>query len=527
MNPANFDELPEELRKISRKVQFDEDGRIGTTFEELPPELQQVARQVDFEDETFLGSLGKSATEVPGFGARGLAKGAALPGGILDLLGLQAPGLLPGEEQRIQAEAQEPVESPSFASMLGEDELLPPTSRIASPGDVQDFSRLLGAPKRAETPIGRGAERLGRAIPPALLTGGLGKLALAAVGGQAFEELSRLFFDEETSERIGDAGEIISGIGLPAFGKGVPAIGKTKKFIENAKKLNLNDQEIAILTRKPGKTKALLKFGKKTEKTQNLIESINKNLGGSYEQIKTAAEKLPKTGFVGRARLVSRFEKVLKDLQRGGEAFGDKKNAIEFISSKLEEIRKGTVRIDPRYMIDVFQDANASINWRSIKGGSKKLAAIKDPILLELRHASPELATDFETTNKLYSNFSNISKSFKPGVTDNLIDAGKVLGGAGTVLTGIITLNPGLIGKAAGTLVAGEAARRFLTKLATDPKFMNMGKKAAVALNENKPQVALNIARKIVNQMSKELDVDEDELMKAFIANEPQPSPNK
>jgi hypothetical protein len=522
MNPVAFDELPEELRNISKKVDFDEDDRIGTSFDELPEELKQIARQVDFEDDTFLGSLGKAATEVPGFGVRGFAEGLGTPGSLLELTGLLTTEQLPGEQARARAET-ELADRPALASLISDDDILPSRFQPPTSRQTREIAELLGTPREEpETFGGRGAQRLGRAAGAATSFGG-GGLPLflgAATTGAVAEELTG-------SELTGDITEIVASLRPDKlFAKKVPTsvgikpgrgFGETD-LVNVGRKFGMTEAEIAAITQNPTRTKSLLKLGTRTSKLEKLGNSIDAKLGDAYGKIKDISREFPNIGGRTKQGIIVEAEKAVKDLRKTVKPSEEKKKAIEFLTESIEELQKSEV--DPEKLINWWQDINKSINWKKI-GANKSATKLKEPIINALDAASPKLAQDFESLNELYSNFKKISNSLKPDTIDRVVK----LGEAATLVGSVFTLNPTVV----GSVLLGVAGRRAATAMATNPRYMNIFKKGMEALADQKTQKVLQIGRKLTEMMINDFgeDVVNEELLMQMFSHDEQSTQNQ
>lgn len=463
------------------------------------------------EQESSL-SFNKNVKEAVQFGGRGAAEGLATQGSLLDLLGIQAPGLLPGEQQRIQAEAQEPADRPSFAALMGDDDILPPTSRIAGRSDVRGISELLGVPGEPETAGGRTAQRLGRAGGASASFGGAGlPLFLgSAIAGAGAEELTG-------SELAGDIIEIAASFKphkllakrIPK-GVGVRAgrAGGKLDLVEVGRKIGMTEAEVATAMQNPTRAKALMKFGSKGSKTEKLANNITAKIGDAYGHIGETAKQLPNIGGRAKQTIIAESENILKNLKSTIKPSKEKEEAIKFISESIENLKKSEA--NPEKLINWWRDINQSIPWKKLKA-DKSAAALKKPIIEALESVSPTLANDFEALNLLDSNFRKIVDSLKPGVVDRVIGLGKVaaLGGA------IFSLNPVSV----GSVFLGVAGMKAMAAMATNPRYMNVLKKGMEALADQKTEKVLQIGRKLAEMMLNDFGeeaIDGDLLMQMF-----------
>lgn len=469
-------------------------------------EARLKAREGDkkdiFEERASLrGKTPSRAKEVAKQGLVGGAQGLlGNLGSLLDLLNLQSKDQLEGEKANYQSEFEilqkmnQPGYKPSFAEIysLTDDDIAPRFSRIPSEEGVANFLEMLGVNTEPQTTEGKYARRIGKAVGGGASFGAspsaLGALGLGALAGEGVEQAT-------DSPLLGAVAETATSLSPSAFSKRIaPFSKKGKSIVEAGRKANLTEKEIAPLIQ--GKTK-LATFGKlarKGSKTQKTFAKIESKLGDAYSGIKEAASTLPNLTPSQSTKLLDGFGKVNKELRTTLKAAPEKQSAINFIQEAMENVRNQGA--SPEELIGFWQDINQAVNWNSIKGGKKSLAALKKPIAHALEEVSPDLYRHFEDTNKLYSKFKQVSKTLKPDIVDKWLNKGE----AGALIFGLATANPWILKK-----VGGEAAVRTISReLLTNPRLQTLSNKMLQAVRKNKGASASSLLRQTKNLLNKE-----------------------
>lgn len=463
-------------------ISIDSDGdvfdQISGTIETKPRKYTGVAKQA---------ALG---------GAKGLLGSY---GNILDLFGAQPEGILPGEQTRRELESDildkiEKGHKPSVGEilMLSDDELAPAYSKLPSSEDVEKLAQMLGIHTEPQSAPERFAQRIGEAVGSAGAFGG-GPGVTAALAGGALAG--------QTAEELGAPASIATGveIGSALLPGGLkkalsPKSKVLKDLVKKGRAAGLTESELTPLVQGEKKLRSLSKVARKGTKTEKLFSQIESKLGDSYQGIKINASKLPMLNLEQSEGLLEGMGKVNKDLRTTLKAAPDKESAIKFIEGAMENIRNRGV--NPEELIGFWQDINQSVNWNAIRGGKKSLAELKKPILEALKTSSPELASDFEITNQLYSKFKKASKALKPDIIDKWLLKGEI----GAVALGIGTGNLNLLKK-----VAAESALRTLSReMLINPRLQNISNKMLKAVRNNKPVAISQLAKHAKNILEKE-----------------------
>ncbi len=406
-------------------------------------------------------------------------------GDILDLLHLQTKErLTPGHKAILEAEADAPD---WLIPWLQDEDLMPRFTRLASKEEAQAIFGKKDPESVGERFTQRAAQAVGGGAAFGISPPGLLALGAASVPGQTAVELG-------APEWVGSIVEILSLLGPAAFSKNIVPKANQKKLVEFAKSRDLTNNELAGLLQGEKKLTVLSKLAKRTGKTQKILSSIESKLGDVYGSVKEQASGLGHLSGETSGKLAEDFGKVLKDLKTTLAASPDKAAATKFVEEAMKNVfNRGTT---PEELINFYQDINSAVNWNAIRGGKKKLAALKEPILEALRKTNPSLAENFELTNQLYSKFKNLSKALKPREIDKFLRLGKV----GHFMYSLATLNPTGLKIA----IAGEGVQRLSRELLLNPRFQNLSRKMLGALKGNNQARASQVMRSFKNLVKKE-----------------------
>lgn len=326
--------------------------------------------------------------------------------------------------------------------------------------------------------IERGVETL-----PYLLGGGagivpkLGRAGLAALLGQTTEELGG-------GEIAQTAAEIL-GLGLPGLRKKIVPRRGQKEIVEMLRRRGLSEKEIAPLIPSERKSSLLGKVGTRNFRTHKAAKRTRKSLGDLYSKMAAEGEKLPilasDRASLLESQLQEKLEKMPSSIRRA-------------IQEDLADLFRKPVKAND--LMDFWQDINSQINWKTIGGGKKRLNSLKDVLKEGIKDINPQLARDFELTNKQFSRFSQLYKNLKPESLDRWMALGEI----GALLGGLFKFGP----KAAVSVIGVDAARRLSSEMLINPRLQNLTSQMARALNNNKIAIAKKIQEKMIKELKKE-----------------------
>jgi len=374
--------------------------------------------------------------------------------------------------------------------LVGENfEELSPVEAYEKYGDIKEQqSEQFEEFKNKILPIGeglgprmleRGTTSAIEGAPLALLTGGpsaaIGTGARALAGGGMAEIAKDLGAPGvvQTSLEVGAQG-------IPNLGKKIPtntltAAGRAEgELMEGARRLGMTEEELAMVL-KPDNwwDRTLRFFSGKTGRTANRLEQTKDRLGKVYGALEASADAT----------------KILSDKDAQSLI-----NSMSTSFSKLPARQREIIQADWDAFIRKPKSANSVIDfWQKIQDpitrGEGKIGILKEPMKEALKKLSPELAQDFELTNKLYGNFSKIREQLRPGLVDSFIKASE----AGAAIVAIGTGNVPVMLKVFGPI----AGRQLATEMVSNPRLMNMTTRFINSLNRSLPQVS----KKIWDQM--------------------------
>lgn len=336
---------------------------------------------------------------------------------------------------------------------------------------AQELEKFL--PTRKEF-IEKTLERAGRQLIP-LPGGGIGKTALraglGALAGQTAEESG--------FGPIGQAVAEISVLGAPELGKKIIPRVNQKALVDFGRKFALKEQDIAKSIQSGGKLRLFSKFARRTPEVQKRLSKTKEALGNVFDTIRNSPE--------AQSQIPQQISNSLvNELNQGIRKLPSRVRGV--FAADYEDFLNSSTTGDE--IINLWQDINSGFT-----GNKKQLVTIKNILKKGLRQHSPELAKDFESANKLFSNFKTLEKSLKPSMFSALLDIGEL----GELVTGISTGSFGLIKGAIGS----AAARALSTEMLLNPRFQNLSKKMILALNQNKFRVAESIKNALVQEIAK------------------------
>ena len=338
-----------------------------------------------------------------------------------------------------------------------------------------------------------------------LVAPGPGKVSAARAGlATAAGEIGKkgaelLGFNEDNQ---GKAQLILQTLPLIVSGKLKPSSEEQKILYETGKKAGLSDELLTPLMQSEKKLGVLGRVAKPTQELEKKFSNIWEGLGKYYESLKSNPKSLEPLSQGAIEDLSKGFGNVVNELEQTVKAAPDKASAINYIKDSIEELNSKP--ITGKSLINFWQDINQSVDWSKIKGGKKSIAALKEPILNELYGIHPELAKQFQATNKLYQK----AIDFEDKVGLKNLEAFVEIGQVGKFLDSLIHFN---LGSAAGTL-GGEVGRKVATKMLTDPNWQNIRSTTARAIVNKSPKIAELAVSQIKDKVKEEMPEEYGEI---------------
>ena len=287
-----------------------------------------------------------------------------------------------------------------------------------------------------------------------------------------------------------------------------------KKYGEN---LGLTENELTPLLQETRKVQGLSKLAKPTKKTEELFASIDKKLGGGYDAIKKQASQLPQAEAPIVRKLVDRFQKFQDRLELSDFPSSDKLKVIKKVENAAEKMAARGITAEG--IMSSYHDVNKAVDWKSVKGGKKELAAIQKMYKDALKDINPEVASNFNKMNKLWSNYEKIKESIGLNKYKKYFEYGKYGALLSFLAKNVVTADVEGIATTLGTYLGGELARNVTTKMLTDPKYQNLLIRSANAVKNTSRSLGLKTMKDLADQISKDFpdlakDVDWEEFQK-------------
>jgi len=420
-----------------------------------------------------------------------------LPGSLLELGRLQTSQALPGEQAQYQRESEllEKIQQgykPSFLELLtlSDDDILPRYHSLPTPERIE---KALGQAEGEEaSPL---AQRVGRGIGAGLVGGGLpGALRFGGAGaiGHAVEKATG-------SPLAGLGAELFTGISpdlLRGFAKKVVPPASLKAVADQAKKVGLTDEQTTALLKSKDFQKAVGKWVRRGKKAEELGEGSLKTLGKAYKTLKNSAGAQKSLPTAATRDLVSSIRETMGSVGRNVNLPTKTKRALEYLNDSLFNMEVNGATGEE--LMNWFQSLNQEINWKTIKESDRILASVKKPIIGALDQISPRLGEEFSFINNLYARGKNLAKALEPGALDTLADLGEMA----ELVKGIATLSLKDIKAYAGAKLFRRGAQSILSS----PRLYGIQRKIIKALNEGKGQQALNLARRVEEELRPEAE---------------------
>lgn len=318
---------------------------------------------------------------------------------------------------------------------------------------------------------------------------------VAGLAGQGVEELG----GGEIAQTLA---ELTAFIG-PELTKKLFASGKNKEIMQFAKKMGMTDEQITPLIQGETKQKWLSKLTSKGKSTQNRLAESKKGIEKIYKSVESSPEAALEISEMQNGKLINEIFKKLESMPR---------DAQSKIEADLSDLLNN--KITGNSLINFWRDINSKYTLNK-----QQLQTIKEPLKNALKSISPDLAQDFEMTNKLFSKYYPISSKLKPDLASKIVSAAESIGSVGSVI-GAMLGHPypllSIIGKKAGSKLSSE--------MLLNPRFQQIGKKMVLAINQNKWGMAKKLidlyaheVKEISPKLSEELnDISEEDMMDFF-----------
>jgi hypothetical protein len=298
----------------------------------------------------------------------------------------------------------------------------------------------------------------------------LGPVTRSLLGGASGETAKELGAPEWAQSLAEIPAQVV-----PGFGSRLIPNASQQSLVNEARTLGLTEQQITPLIQNARKVRALSKLSTKRGATEQRLKDSYDALGQVYGKLAARPESAKPLTAVQATNVGAGIQEKLATLPAG---------VRNKVSEDLSDLLKG--EMNGQKLINFYQDINYYIG-----NGERQLGILKEPITTALGQISPQLAQDFNITNRLYQNYYGIASKLKPNIADDLVTASEGV----RVLYGAFTGNYPLLAE-----TIGEAgARKMASELLTNPRFQNLSKQMVEALNNNKLAVASKIYDSMLN----------------------------
>lgn len=399
----------------------------------------QKEKEFGFSD--YAEDIGKQTAQGVGIGALGTY------GDILDLLGVQAKEVLPGEKEKYKRESEvlgkiDQGQVPSWGEFeeLSSDDVIPRYSKLPSTQEVESFGKELGLTSEPKSAAGRYGKRIGKLSGGGLSLGatGLASPIAAGVAGQTLEEAGAPPWAQA-------AGEIIASL---KFAKKTPSniSSKSKEVedvIQNLRKAGYTEKDITLAKSALEERKLLKKYASLTPEAENSInagiknsenlfkDQIKKGLPGYAEGGLPYLEKQASNVYQTMEELASSIpikntEPVKKSIQGAIDylekypLLKEQKDFIEFMKDGLNKLQ-GTQHtgklakpeeggLTAEFLTGFYRNLGKAGNWGDPKQKEHLLGLVKQGIKDTFAESGPEAAKFgkyFDTTNEAWKKWLN------------------------------------------------------------------------------------------------------------------------
>lgn len=304
--------------------------------------------------------------------------------------------------------------------------------------------------------------------------GPIGRSLAGGAGGATAESYGAPEWVQSLAEIPGQIG--------PGFGSRLQPNKSQSDLVAQARKLGLSDKEITPLIQNPTKANALGLFSEKRLKTPTTLKNSYDAVDRTYNGLSARPEAKKVLNDFQFQRLGTDIQEKLKEMPAG---------VREIITTDLQDLLNSDK--SGKAIMNFYRDVNHYIYNPNLN--ASQLGLLKGPVTTALSQLSPELARDFNTTNKLFKGYKNIASKLSPTTSSDMLQAGKI----GFLMHGVATGNFPEIASVIGT----QAATMMTSELLLNPRFQNYSQQLINALNKNQVSVQKKVLELMV-QLARE-----------------------
>jgi hypothetical protein len=336
-----------------------------------------------------------------------------------------------------------------------------------------------------------------KTLPERLLLGsemGAGAGVAEALGGEEKGKLAGAIL----------APILIETIKAVKSGKFNPSNAESKELYEYGKKAGFTERELSPLLKSNFTQGLLSKVARKTKKITQTIEDIDKRFGDVFSEIKDRGAKYPKLDTQQNVNILTGFKSLEKDLSLSKLPTQEKQFALDQVKKAASSIETEGLTIPE--LIDTYRDLNKVLRKANVPENA--ITRLKNEIKETFKKIDPEMAIDFNLSNKLYSKFKNFEKEFSPNTTRSIIEGIASGGEILELLHGLVTGNFSEIAASVGV----EAARRIASNMLINPRWSSMHKAILTGLKNNDPKLIAYSIDKLHKEMDKSMPKQSKEI---------------
>jgi hypothetical protein len=345
--------LSQKDASFNEKVQKAQDA--GYTGKEVLDYFNSPPKQKEFGIGDYAKDVGKQTAQGFGIGSLGTY------GDILDLFGLQAKEILPGEKAKYNREfdvleKMQQGQVPSVGELMelsGDDEIAPRFSRLPSSQDVESLGKDVGLVSEPKTAAGRYGRRIGKIGGGSVALGGTGIVAPIAAGtaGQTLEEAGAPPWAQA-------AAEIIASLKF-APKTNIPVTSKSKeveKVITDLRKAGYSEKDITLAKSALEERKILKKYASLTPEAENAINTGVKNSETLFkEQIKKGLPGYAEGGLPYLEKQASNVYQQMEELA-SSVPIKNKEPVKKSIENAIAYLEKYPLLKEQKEFIEFMQD---------------------------------------------------------------------------------------------------------------------------------------------------------------------------
>lgn len=248
-----------------------------------------------------------------------------------------------------------------------------------------------------------------------------------------------------------------------------------RQMLDIAKDKGLTPEEASVLMKSDWSIENLGKFASKNKRLRNIVFSIKKKLGQSYQELKKIGREGGHITVEEADSLSNNLSKISEDLGRTFVEGPDTKSARIAIDDAINKIQNkgGTVED----LINSRQNLKKGINWKNIDQGDAYLMQADRAFLEAIYRKNPVIGAKLQETDRAWAQYSKYRDILKKKQAKFKILGFEIPDGPAGLAFAAIADVAGLGGKAIGGISTLYALRKISARLLTDPKLSNIHKK--------------------------------------------------